>query len=167
MRTIIIWALSLITLNINAQHMKTPKATVTGLFISTDQQDWNQVEAHFSNEVLLDYSSLSGNPASTQTPRQITSAWKSILPGFEHTHHQLGNFVVKTDGEKASVFCYGTASHYLADDGGNLWTVVGTYDFDLEMVNGSWKITSMKFNFKFQDGNTTLPQKAIDKLKQL
>ncbi|WP_346752780.1 nuclear transport factor 2 family protein [Splendidivirga corallicola] len=146
--------------------MTDPKKTVIGLFIATDQKDWEQVEKSFHQEVLLDYSSMNGNPASKLSPEQIISAWKGILPGFEHTHHQLGNFISSVDGNKAEVFCYGTASHYLSDKEGSLWLVVGTYDFELEqLANGSWKITSMKFNFKYQDGNTSLPQKAISSIK--
>ena len=78
------------------------------------------------------------------------------------------NFLIDggCDGKKATVFCYGTATHYLSDDAGNVWTVVGTYDFDLEEKDsGAWKISSMKFNFKYQDGNTSLPQKAMAQLK--
>lgn len=144
--------------------MMNPEQIVTGLFIATDERNWQQVESSFSDEVLLDYSSMNGNPASKLTPNQIITAWKGILPGFEHTHHQLGNFRSSVEGNKAEVFCYGTASHYLNDAEGNLWIVVGTYDFELEQKQDDhWKITSMKFNFKYQDGNTSLPAKAMKK----
>ena len=166
MKGMIIGALALLTINARAQDMHDPKATVTGLFIATDQRDWEQVEALFSQEVLLDYSSMNGVPAATLPSEQIISAWQSILPGFEHTHHQLGNFTYTMNDTKASVFCYGTASHYLGDENGPLWVVVGTYDFELEKhAEGAWKISSMKFNFKYQDGNTALPEKAINNLK--
>ena len=39
-------------------------------------------------------------------------------------------------------------------------------NFDLEKMAGHWKITSMTFNFKFQDGNTSLAQKAIENAKK-
>lgn len=146
--------------------MKAPQEVVVGLFTATDERNWDQVESSFNAQVTLDYSSMNGNPASKLTPRQIVDAWKGILPGFESTHHQIGNIMTSITGDKAHVFCYGTASHYLPGDGGNLWTVVGTYDFELiKNQAGMWKIDTMKFNFKFQSGNTLLPQKAIDKLK--
>ena len=145
--------------------MNTPENTVIGLFIATDQQNWEQVKTSFDEEVLLDYSSMNGNPASRLTPEQIISAWKGILPGFEHTHHQIGNLTVSEEDESATVFCYGTASHFLEDNAGNLWVVVGTYNFEVIKSDDTWKITSMKFNFKYQDGNTSLPEKAMNRIK--
>ena len=69
--------------------------------------------------------------------------------------------------EKAHVFCYGTASHYLSDENGSVWTVVGTYDIDLQLSDeGDWNIISLTFNFKYQDGNTSLPVKAMESLKK-
>lgn len=165
MRALLIGFITLITINLNAQTMNTPQQSVTNLFVGTDQQNWNLVEQIFNQEIVLDYSSMNGNPATTLSPQEITSAWKTILPGFEHTHHQIGNFISEENGNKATVFCYGTATHFLTDDNGNVWTVVGSYDFELIKVNNQWKITSMKFNFKYQDGNTSLPQKAMNKLK--
>ena len=138
---------------------------VAQLFIATDQGDWSTVEDSFTDEVRLDYSSMSGQPAAVLTPQQITTAWKGILPGFTHTHHQLGNFIGTLNDDKAQVFCYGTATHYLEDEGGNIWTVVGSYDFDLELQEGVWRISAMTFNFKYQAGNLTLAQKAINNLQ--
>ncbi|HEX3006201.1 MAG TPA: nuclear transport factor 2 family protein [Bacteroidales bacterium] len=140
--------------------------TVVRLFVSTDQRDWNAVQQCFASKVELDYSSMNGNPAAVLSPADIISAWKSVLPGFEFTHHQLGNFISQIDGSKAHVFCYGTATHYLKNEGGNVWTVVGSYDFDLVQESNQWKISRMKFNFKYQDGNTTLAEKAIKRLKK-
>ncbi|WP_299553037.1 nuclear transport factor 2 family protein [Seonamhaeicola sp.] len=141
------------------------KDTVTQLFVNTDNRNWNGVEAQFASKVILDYSSLSGNPAAALKPKDITGAWKTVLPGFTHTHHQIGNVLVDITHNKAHVFCYGTATHYLEDDNGNVRTVVGSYDFDLEKVNEDWKITTMTFNFKYQDGNSSLAQKAIEHVK--
>ncbi len=156
----------MLTYQVNAQLMKTPESTVTQLFVATDEQNWPDVQQAFANKVLLDYSSMSGNPSSTLSPNEIITAWKSLLPGFDFTHHQIGNIIVDENQHTASLFCYGTASHYLDNEGENLWLVVGTYDFKLKKTeDGNWEITSMKFNFKFQDGNKNLPAMAMEKLK--
>ncbi len=162
MRTIILGVLSLLYLNVNAKNMDKALQTVTDLFIATDQRDWEKVESCFATEVILDYSSMTGNPAGSLRPKQIINAWQGILPGFESTHHQIGNLVISENGKGAHVFCYGTASHYLSDPQGNVWIVVGSYDFDLIEEKTGWKISTMKFNFKYQDGNTELPSKAIN-----
>ena len=144
----------------------TPEDVVTTLFISTDQQDWEVVKGQFGEKVFLDYASMSGVPGTTLSPEEIVSSWKGVLPGFAFTHHQIGNVQTHIEQDQAQVLCYGTATHFLPDPEGNIWTVVGSYHFDLARdASGFWKITSMKFNFKYQDGNTKLPAKAIEKLK--
>ena len=142
------------------------QTTVTTLFVATDQQDWSMVEEQFADMVNLDYSSMTGNPATEISPSEITSGWKTVLPGFTHTHHQLGNFTTTIENNKAHVFVYGTASHFLEDENGNVWTVIGSYDFDLKKIGNDWKVTSMTFNYKFQDGNSGLIQKAIDNVNK-
>lgn len=161
MRTIAILLFSIISITVNAQRMEMVNETVANLFIATDNRDWAMVEAIFADKVELDYSSMTGNPAVILTPKQITDGWKTILPGFTYTHHQLGNIITKVEQAKAEVFCYGTATHYLADTAGNVWTVVGTYNFELQKTADVWRISKMKFNFKFQDGNLDLPKRAI------
>ena len=139
--------------------------TVTKVFINTDNLNWDGVEAQFANKVVLDYSSMNGNPAAEITPKELTTGWKTVLPGFTFTHHQIGNFVTEINGNKAHTYCYGTATHFIEDENGNVWTVVGTYDFDLEKIENSWKVTTMKFNYKYQDGNSKLIEKAIENVK--
>lgn len=166
MKKLFLGFLTLITLNLNAQVMDTPIDVVTQLFIATDAKDWSQIENIFSSEVTLDYSSMNGNPAIQMTPGAIIELWQGILPGFSSTHHQLGNFQTVINDNKAHIFCYGTAIHYLEDENGSVWTVVGSYDFDLFQANdNSWKISSMTFNFKYMDGNASLPEKAMNNLK--
>lgn len=142
------------------------QTTISELFVHSDQRNWKGVESQFAPTVTLDYSSMSGQPAADVTPQDITNAWQGVLPRFDHTHHQIGNFIITVNGSKAHAFCYGTATHYLEDENGNVWTVVGSYDFDLENNAGDWRVTAMKFNFKYQDGNTSLIEKAIANAKK-
>lgn len=152
--------------NKDMQELEVQKV-VNMLFINTDNRNWETVENCFAEQVNLDYTSMiDGQPAQLK-PEQITGSWKGVLPGFDFTHHQTGNFVTEVSDSTATVFCYGTASHYLANDTkNNLWIVVGSYDFGLKKVNNQWKINSMKFNYKFQDGNSDLPKLAQEKLKK-
>jgi hypothetical protein len=140
---------------------------VTAIFTSCDNLNWQQLKDALADRVLLDYASLSGNPAALLNAELIVNAWKAIFPGFQNTHHQVGNFVVEQEGSTATVYCYGTATHYLPNDSNNdLWTVVGTYNFHCTKINGKWKVDQMKFNFKYQDGNTDIPRMAAEKAKQ-
>lgn len=165
MKSILFGLFCLLSLNSNGQEMIEINQVVAQLFVATDQKDWQAVEACFAEKVELDYSSMSGIPASSLTPNEITTAWKSILPGFKFTHHQVGNFIGELNEDSAHVFCYGTATHYLENEAGNVWTVVGSYDFDLIKQNNQWKVKAMTFNFKYQDGNVELPALAMEKVK--
>src|SRR5690606_13002107 len=100
--------------------------------------------------VLLDYTSMVGGEPANVKPDQIIDSWKELLPGFDKTHHQLGNYLIEINSNQATVFCYGTATHYLVNEtGNNLWSVVGGYNFELNKQENTWRITKMKFNFKY------------------
>lgn len=141
--------------------------TVSRLFIAADQRDWQAVKNVFTDTVLLDYSSMGAGEPANLPSGQIIDSWKGLLPGFESTHHQLGNFLVQSGEDYAEVFCYATATHYLPNESNNdIWTVVGSYNFELRSANGSWRISKMKFNLKYIDGNTDLPKLAQEKLSR-
>ncbi len=141
--------------------------TVSRLFVAVDNRDWNTVKSILDDRVQLDYTSMSGGKASVLKADQIIDSWKSLLPGFDQTHHQLGNWLVSTDSGSVKVFCYGTATHYLKNESeNNLWTVVGSYDIEMKRKNEKWRITLMKFNLKYIDGNAGLPKLAQERLNK-
>ena len=140
--------------------------TINKLFLAVDQRDWGQLKSIMDDTVHLDYTSMTGGKPDNLQLSQIIEAWKGMLPGFDQTHHQLGNYLIEQDADSVKVFCYGTATHYLKNESGNnLWTVVGSYDFELKMRHEAWRITKMKFNLKYIDGNTSLPEIAQERLK--
>jgi hypothetical protein len=62
---------------------------------------------------------------------------------------------------------YGTATHYLANESNNnIWTVVGSYDLELKLINNKLRISKMKFNLKYIDGNIDLPKLAQERMKK-
>lgn len=139
--------------------------TVNRLFVAVDSREWNTVKSIFSETVILDYSSMSGGEPAELSADTIIQAWKALLPGFDQTHHQLGNYLININPTTAEVFCYGTATHYLSNESkNNLWTVVGTYDLILKKAENDWKICQMKFNLRYIDGNNDLPVMAKNKL---
>ncbi|MEM8906456.1 MAG: alpha/beta fold hydrolase [Bacteroidota bacterium] len=130
------------------------------LFAQTDAQNWSAVEALFASEVTLDYTSMAGGEPAQLSPQAITTAWKGLLPGFESTHHQVGAFNIQVEGTKAQAHLRGLAAHYLPNPGEDVWTVVGSYDFELEQKQEKWVVTLMRFNLEQQVGNLALPALA-------
>jgi len=121
---------------------------ITNLFVGTDNRDWALVQRCFAPRVLFDMTSMAGAEPATLTPQQITDAWDAELKPIRAVHHQVGNFLVRIQGDEADAFCYGIAYHYRpAQSGRNTRVFVGSYDFHL--VRG--KIDSFRFNLKFID----------------
>ena len=136
--------------------------TISAVFNGADERDWEKVKGAMAENVLLDYSSLSGSPAATLPSKQIIETWKGFLPGFDRTHHQLSDFQISEQGYTAKAHCSGKAAHFIDED---VWTVEGTYDADLSKINDYWLITMLKFNLSKQSGDTSLPARAVERVK--
>ena len=133
------------------------RETVTRLFISTDNRDWDTVSGLFAAEVLFDVTSMVGGEPVKLSPREIVAAWDKGLKPLKAIHHQAGNFIIDTDQTGATVFCYGIASHYLPNaTNQNTRIFVGSYNFHLIKNGDSWQIDQFKFNLKYIDGNPNL-----------
>ena len=110
------------------------------IFNGADERNWQKVEQAMADNVLLDYVSLSGNPAATLPAKEIVAAWAGFLPGFDRTHHHLSDFEVQQNGDEAIIHCKGKADHFLNNES---WTVEGTYDAGATKTNGQWVVTKL------------------------
>ncbi len=133
--------------------------TITNIFNGADERNWEKVQDAMADEVLLDYSSMNGNPAAITPSGKIIEAWKGFLPGFDRTHHQVSDFKVDQKNSIAHIQFFGKADHFIAND---TWTVAGTYDVEVTQSDDDWKVTKFKFNLQQQSGNVGLPQKAAE-----
>ena len=137
---------------------------ITNIFEGADERDWKKVKASFADDVLLDYYSMSGNPAAVLTSDDIINAWKGFLPGFDITHHYVTKFHVEQSGGTANAHFSGKANHFID---GVSWTVEGTYDLELAISNDDHaKVTKFKFNLIKQSGDTGLSQKAVARVSK-
>jgi hypothetical protein len=132
--------------------------TIQNIFIGADQRDWDRCRSAFAPIVHLDYTSLAGGEPVNLAAEALISNWKGFLPRFQATHHLLGNFDIQDKDDTAIAFFYGTATHFSPQpDGRSIWVVFGTYDAELEKHLGKWKVTALKLNLSFVDGNAELP----------
>lgn len=130
---------------------------VTRLFVATDARDWGAVEQCLAPVVLLDMTSLGGGVPSNLTPAAITAMWSEGFRALEAVHHQIGNLRITVSADRATAFCYGTATHYRhTGSGRNVRTFVGSYDLGLVRMDGVWRIDELRFNLKYLDGNLDL-----------
>jgi hypothetical protein len=136
---------------------------ITTIFKSADEHNWKSIESVMLKTVLLDYTSFTGGEPAVLTPNQITESWAEFLPGFDKTHHQLSNFNVTINNNVAHATYSGKADHFI---GNEIWTVEGNYESELNNINGQWLVSTLKFNFKKQTGNTGLPAEATARMKK-
>ncbi|MEM8932926.1 MAG: nuclear transport factor 2 family protein [Acidobacteriota bacterium] len=136
--------------------------TLARYFTAVDDGDWTSLERLMSNPFHLDYSSFgAGDPADLE-PAVVLDGWKQVLPGFDHTHHQIGNLEIELGGgDEAEATCYVTATHQLGE---RVWTVVGTYDITLRHDGSDWAVSGLRFGFKYQTGDTDLPADAQERV---
>lgn len=122
-----------------------------------DQREWDQLADVFADEVTLDYTSLNGGEPVTLTPDQIVAAWQRVLGGFEATQHLLGNHLVTIHGDAAVCTASFQATHRGSGAyGAPLWTLGGTYRFDLVRSGGGWRISGVVMTATWGDGNRGL-----------
>ena len=77
--------------------------TTTRMAWHADRREWNELERVLADEVLLDYTSLTGAQPATLPREQIISSWANVLGGLDATQHLVSNQLVKIDGESYRV----------------------------------------------------------------
>ncbi|MFF0530966.1 nuclear transport factor 2 family protein [Nocardia amikacinitolerans] len=131
--------------------------TCTRMVWLTDHRDWDALEQVFAEQVTLDYTSLNGGEPVVLTPEQIVGAWRETLGGFAATQHLLANHLVAIDGDTAVCTASFQATHRKADAfGASLWTLGGSYRFDLVRTDGTWRIRGVVMTALWGDGNRSL-----------
>lgn len=122
-----------------------------------DQCEWDQLAGIFADTVTLDYTSLNGGEPAELSPEQIVAGWSASLGSFDATQHLITNHLVKVDGDTAVCTASFQATHRLANPlGAPLWTLGGTYRFDLLRAGPEWKISGVVMTVAWADGNKDL-----------
>ena len=125
-------------------------------FGAVDDRDWERTEALMTTPIHIDYASFGAGDPTDMDPSDVVGGWRKVLPGFDHTHHQLGNVQLWVDGDVATVNAYATATHVIDSE---VWTVVGRYEILLRREPG-WRLSSLRFLFRYQAGATHLREVA-------
>ncbi|MEU2031085.1 nuclear transport factor 2 family protein [Nocardia amamiensis] len=131
--------------------------TCTRMAWHADHREWDELADVFADQVRLDYTSLNGGEPVTLAPAQIAAAWQDTLGRFEATQHLLGNHLVTIDGDRAVCTASFQATHRRSEAfGASLWTLGGTYRFDLVRSGGDWRISGVVMTAVWGDGNRGL-----------
>jgi hypothetical protein len=128
-----------------------------------DRREWSLLLEVFAPEVTLDYTSLNGGEPVVLDATQIIQAWEGLLGAFDATQHLIAGHLVTVDGDNAVCTANFQATHSLANPHGSpLWTLGGTYRFDLVRAGG-WRISGVVMTVKWADGNKNVLTLAGDR----
>lgn len=143
------------------QDKKEIQALLTTFFNAVDQRNWVELTSKMADSVYTDYTALGGD-AGFKKPENIVTGWKSLLPGFERTIHQIHNEAIWVVGNRATATLDAIATHYL---NGDFWTVFVGYDTEYVKENGAWKLARIDVSLYDQTGNQELPIIAMENVK--
>lgn len=116
----------------------------------TDRCEFEALEKLYADELKLDYSSLSGDPAAVIKPEILMTSWARLLPGFDRTRHNLSDLSASVDGDEAVATANVRAGYWLGQD---YWETQGRYRFELTRQAEGWKITAMTFTLENEIGS--------------
>lgn len=137
-------------------------SVVSSIPLAVDLAAYDLAEKAFAPKVTIDYTSLWGGQPNAMTPAELMTAWRGIVPGFDATWHELSNVKATVNGSKATATAFVDGRHWL---GGQLWRPVGNYNWDLEKMNGQWKVTRMQFAMTQEIGSREVASKAMEAAK--
>jgi 3-phenylpropionate/cinnamic acid dioxygenase small subunit len=122
-----------------------------------DRHHWDVYRAIFADEITLDFSSWSGDPASTMPTDDWVAGVRATLEPFDATQHVLTNFSITLDGNSATCTCYMAAHHHLVVNGDRqMHSIGGYYVHELEREGDGWLIHKTELNVTWEMGDRGL-----------
>ena len=123
-----------------------------------DIGDWPAYRSCMSNPVLIDFERLTGQP-----PVVVDAdLWTELARLFQtplRRHHTYSNISIEIDGDGAEALVYMTARHWRANDLGTAGNYqYGWYNFSLRHRDSDWRMTRVKHDFQWVDGNQGVVQ---------
>jgi hypothetical protein len=141
------------------------EALITGMLFAIDVVDWDRIRAAFADEVLVDYTSLSGGSPERLQGDELMARWRSLLPGFDHTHHLTGPIILTSlDDRRAVAETHVRGYHYL-DAPDRCWLVAGHYVMSVAKQGSHWLIAGVRLDVYRIEGDTSLPVLAGERAK--
>jgi hypothetical protein len=137
-------------------------SVVSSIPLAVDLANYALAESAFAPKVTIDYTSLWGGTPTQMTPAELMTAWRGIVPGFDATWHELSDVRARVTGASATATASVDGRHWL---GQALWRPIGTYEWELEKLNGQWKVNRMAFKLTREVGDRALASQAMERVR--
>jgi hypothetical protein len=135
---------------------------IHGYALGLDTRNWDLWRSVFADEVIIDTSDYEPEPP----PRRLhvdayVSFVSRLFSGFEATQHLIGTQRFSVDGDRATITAHFRAEHWATvAQGGDRYTMFGTYVDECERTPDGWRISSVKLHLLRQEGNREVMRRA-------
>ncbi len=145
-----------------------PQESFVRLLNAIDARQWDTVRQQMADKVYTDYSNLFGAAPGVADADALVGQWRQLLTPLDATQHLLGAAEVFVEGDTATLRAP-VRGYHLAHGagGGEEWMVAGQYTASLELVDGAWRLTSLRLDTHYQTGNRGLLAQAGARARQL
>jgi hypothetical protein len=136
--------------------------TILAMICDVDLLQLDAAEQLFAPEVEVDYTSLWGGSPARMSAAELIGSWRTLLPGFDATWHELGEIAVQVSGSMAEASCTVAARHWIE---GAVWLPKGRYEFGLVNQAG-WRISKMRLVVTEEIGDRALVERARGRIRR-
>lgn len=121
---------------------------------SCDAKDWKKCRMFFTDEIEVDFTSLSGGEPAQIKADELIDSWKTNLFSEKKTFHQRSNHSIKINGRHARVFSKAYAFNLLEEgEVTGFWEVWGEYTHTLKQSGNGWKVSGMTLKVSHTRGD--------------
>ncbi len=127
---------------------------------AVDAKDWQLARSFFTDQIEVDFTSLTGGEPATIAADGLIDGWSANLTAEKTSFHLRGNHRVSWTGDRnATLHSHGYAWNRLErgalpENGGNaLWEVWGTYEHRFVRTSRGWRVQFMGFYMTAERGN--------------
>jgi hypothetical protein len=129
------------------------KAVIDELFVTVDRKDWARTQGLFTPNITIDFTSLGGGKA-TIPSSELVAAWTKSLYKDKLSLHMTSNHQIQISGNRAEAYLHGYAYNKLVSPtGSDVWQTWGVYRINLERTSQGWKINTLEYFAKRNEGN--------------
>jgi ketosteroid isomerase-like protein len=125
---------------------------------AVDAKDWDAARALFTDEIDVDFTSLTGGAPATIPADALIAGWSGNLTATKESFHLRGNHRIAFDGpDAATMTSHGYAWNRMATPDapdGALWEVWGSYTHGFTRTEDGWRVEAMTFDATAQRGDT-------------